>query len=584
MDTIKPILEQKFWIILVVGLGMTFSGWWMTTGTLKGVITTRKGALDAAEKSIPSGEVPGPDWAAKLTVVNAQQRELVDAGRKVLFERQRQSMKWPAQVAGYMRRVPWKQPIPGDALELYRIGYETEMNRVIAALNPLDLQTGKGLVVVAPTVHQNYKQLVPYFKDIPPDKDQMWDLQEDFWVLEPFHQLISDYNGGPNGARIDAVIHRIDRLELHGGDRAKIGQAAPAAPGATSPGASMSAAYAPAGFGPGGPGGAAVGAFNTAVEFDPVEEFGPSGAVAGAIGMMSSPAMSSPGAPGAAGGKPTPGRRYIDDEKGPYRTRGFYMSVVMDHRRLPDFLIELTTNEKCPWPIEIVRVQMQRLNEDDPETGLPIAASGLGIAAAGPMSTSGFGGPSGFGGTSPEFSSSPSFGGPSYSSESPGLSSGAPAGYSGGVSTELFGAESFGTIAPTAGASPEAQAAVGSYETIIADPNMARVTIAGLFIMINPSEAEKVSEEEWDRLNAPKPVETPTPAEPAAVAADGEAMPADAPDATTPPDPSDAPDPGSTPDPDAPAKPTDPDDAEKPAGTPANPPPTPPPGENSDNS
>ena len=51
----------------------------------------------------------------------------------------------------------------------------------------------------------------------------------------------------------------------------------------------------------------------------------------------------------------------------PYKTRGFYLSVVMDHRKVPTLISELTSSASCAWPVEIVRVQVTRIFDDDVE-------------------------------------------------------------------------------------------------------------------------------------------------------------------------------------------------------------------------
>ena len=47
-------------------------------------------------------------------------------------------------------------------------------------------------------------------------------------------------------------------------------------------------------------------------------------------------------------------RRYVDDDPAlPYKTRGFYLSVVMDHRRVPELIAALTANG-TNWTTSVV--------------------------------------------------------------------------------------------------------------------------------------------------------------------------------------------------------------------------------------
>jgi hypothetical protein len=58
---------------------------------------------------------------------------------------------------------------------------------------------------------------------------------------------------------------------------------------------------------------------------------------------------------GDGGQEPKEPPRYVDDnEEEPYRTRGFKLKVLMDHRHISDFLVALSDSN---WPVEIIRVQ-----------------------------------------------------------------------------------------------------------------------------------------------------------------------------------------------------------------------------------
>ena len=58
MEALEPVLKQKFWILLGMGIIMTFVGWWMATGQILAAITDRKNKIEAAEKSIPTSDIP----------------------------------------------------------------------------------------------------------------------------------------------------------------------------------------------------------------------------------------------------------------------------------------------------------------------------------------------------------------------------------------------------------------------------------------------------------------------------------------------------------------------------------------------
>ena len=73
MQALEPVLKQKFWILLGMGILMTFIGWWMATGQIAQAITERKTKIEAAEGSIPKGDIPNDNWTKRLSEVNDRQ-------------------------------------------------------------------------------------------------------------------------------------------------------------------------------------------------------------------------------------------------------------------------------------------------------------------------------------------------------------------------------------------------------------------------------------------------------------------------------------------------------------------------------
>jgi translation initiation factor IF-2 len=54
--------------------------------------------------------------------------------------------------------------------------------------------------------------------------------------------------------------------------------------------------------------------------------------------------------------------RYCDDKK-EWKTRGFSLEVIMDHRRIPDLLVALSNIEG--WPVNILRVHVADYKDED---------------------------------------------------------------------------------------------------------------------------------------------------------------------------------------------------------------------------
>ena len=476
MERLEPVLKQKFWILLGMGILMTVVGWWMDTGTMAATIKTRKAEVEAAEKKIPADLIPNAEWSNGLAALNVQQDLAVKSATRVLWERQRARMTWPETVTEFAWKEGYRKPIDVAGRENYRNDYENDVRRVWETVRPFNRIDGSGIVDfgLAKLPRQAWNSA--------PSSDQMWDAQEDLWLLEGLLQLIAEVNGGANSTRLDAHIHGIEKLTLHGGQPAGQRTLASAATGSSGAGSGMDMSSFSGGFGSGSGGGGGGGAAAAAsADFDVKEELGDDGSgAAGQGGAMSS--FGSAGALSGGGSAAPKGRRYIDDDKAlPFRTRGFYMTLIMDHRKIPNLISELSASEKSAWPIEIIRVQVVRLNEDDLEGR---GGGGGGFSPGSGGNSESFGGSSGANLSGGGFTENSSFGGAS----SPGFS--------------VEGGSSGGGAATAQGA-----AALAALMNATQDPNMSRVAISGIITLYN-----EVTPEVGGAPPASSPPATTTPA------------------------------------------------------------------------
>ena len=462
---------------------MTFIGWWMATGQIAQAITERKTKIEAAEGSIPKGDIPNDNWTKRLSEVNDKQDSSIKQTQLGLWKRQLERMELPQGLT----KVEYQQTLQNADRELFRDAYADEVRKVWKMLNPMDVD---GTGVVKFSLNQMFKVMnqKPWII-APPKSEIIWEVMEDLWLLEGLFQSIAEVNGGPQSNRTEAVIHQIDRLELRGG-----GDKLASAPSSGGGGANdmmMGGGMGgpPRGY-PGGEmaggGGAASSLPVISAEFDPKEEFGDDGGGTGAGfggggggfggggGNMGSLSMMGGGGADATAEKAV--KRYVSNEdRLPYKTRGFYLSVKMDHRRIPQLLAELTANDKSVWPVEILRVQMSRLHEDDSPSSLP-SGGGSDYASRMPLGQSSIG----LGGVT-------------------SLPGGGDDGLS-GFSESLSG--------PAAGSAAnllQQKAAAELLDIALKDPYMAQVTVCGVFAMYRKVELPKV-----EPVAAPKPA-TPVP-------------------------------------------------------------------------
>ena len=514
MERLEPVLKQKFWILLGVGMLMTIVGWWMATASMASAIAERKTKIEAAEKSVPKDDVPNESWSKRLAVVNATQESSIKVTQVGLWKRQLAKMSLPE---GLDPHLEFNAKIPNIQRELFRDGYIGEVRQVWKKLNPMDFD-GSG--IVAYPFGKMFKVLGKNsWRDAPPDTEEIWTLMEDLWLLEGLFQSLATVNGGREANRSDACIHQIDKLELRGGGE-KPQNGGPGGGGGGADGgmfAGMSAVMASQNASkrqPGLEGGGGAGMSAISAEFDPREEFGDDGSGAagggGAQGGMSMGSMMSMmgGGDAASGTAEKTVNRYMvsADPKLPYRTRGFYLSVKMDHRKIPQLIAELTANEMSVWPVEVLRVQMSRINEDD---------------SAGSAGMGGTRGMSGMGGMADAM----------RMSQSSSMGSSGALASAGSGNDDAFGAGSFGAGGSTSANSPQELAAKASLENALRDPCMAQVTLCGVFILYNKVVEEAV-EVKPNSTTPENPDESANPEAKSSVAGDEIGTESDAPPGT----------------------------------------------------
>lgn len=413
MDKLKPIITHRFWILFGLALILPFVGYWMATSKLAAEITERWDTLDKAHAGIPTGAgSPNDSWITAVQQYNQKRAARNKQAHRLLWNRQTELCYWPEDIRADMEQCAYRGAIEsGEAVtrvpNLYREDYETEVRRVWHLAEPLDPYTMTGklefpLEMMPRVPISEWQNRAPTFQEI-------WDAQEDLWLLTDLFQAISRVNAGANSIA-DAHVRKIEDIRLFGAERGT-GAAGASPGGMMSGGMPSDVAMDPMmGMGMGGlpgdmvmGGGSGMGGarsvsadFNLSEEFSNVQ-FGSGGGRGGAgpMGMdmamgggfggsMMMPEMGGPADMGAmgemGGGTATPQvRRYVDNDEGqPYRTRGFYMKVVVDHRRVPDLLVELTNSR---WPVEIIRVHQVSRGAGTSTTGAMGGAYDLAMGA-----------------------------------------------------------------------------------------------------------------------------------------------------------------------------------------------------------
>lgn len=395
MDKLEPLIRHRFWILFGLSIPLALTGYFLASGEMKAATTAKEEALKKTLDGVPKGVTePNDKYAAGLKVINDRLQAENKVEVQKLWEAQRPRMDWPT-VMVKNNYIPneYRGEIEDAARRYYTRVYGDAVKRAWEKVQPVvDDPPPVGLEVTWPKKVLLMPETIPlhqFHDTLTPSTKQIWDAQEDIWLLELLFEGIARANRDATWIG-DAPVRRIDTLFLTGGSGTPALQGAGGVGGAGAAfdsyeeeddhgGGGMNAGASGlaglAGMLSGGAGGVGGGS----VSFNPAEEFGmplpdpdaPTASGAGANAMES--AFLAPGdeeesgfgAAGMAGmmlggaGGMSGGYRYIGDpgtvEAAPYRERGFYISAIVMLPELPRIFADLSSSE---WPIRVLRFQI----------------------------------------------------------------------------------------------------------------------------------------------------------------------------------------------------------------------------------
>lgn len=341
----EQVLKYKFWILSGLVLPLALVGFFMANAAMQAATEERISQLKGIQP--PNANQPNDTFtevarkqADELTQANAAQLKRLD---KI----QRAWMTWPKEIERGLERKPdtgeiiYRADIKTDFRVRYPAEYEKQMRELWLKLNPVIPSglpyTSRNLVFCDPTVLPMH----PFPPGRVPSSQAIWDAQEDFWILSMLVEAINRTNAVAQFNVSDSAIREISYLELFGGsgESTVLAGAASGTPGAEYSGTEYMTT-------PGGsPQGTGLGITfaDGQAGFDPQEEYG---SQAGAAGTGSAEAAYMGAESGLFGGAAMAAKplRYIGFDEanpGPYRRRGFYISLLILERKIPDFVTNL---------------------------------------------------------------------------------------------------------------------------------------------------------------------------------------------------------------------------------------------------
>jgi hypothetical protein len=523
MDKLQPLIRHRYWICFCFAVIFATVGWWMASGSLAVAIETERKKVDDAFSKVKNGvNDPNEHWVAAAKKRNEADQSAKQAASRLLWQRQKSARKWPTVLEAELSNIPYFDQIKSNtARARWARNYPTQIQQLLDIVKPFKRATGEGLVIVGLN-NISYKPFRSW-RTGPPSSAEIWNNQEDIWLLQSLLSSIAKVNDGATRLS-ESQVRQINRLHLRGGDP----EAPPASAmgggmemggmsmgGMSMGGMSMGGMSMPGGegaaMGMGMAMGGGVGGLNAAGVPNPAKAFEGSpgndilaeefGAVAGSGGLGGSPMgnmdsmalaerMSGGGgdAMGVGGASaPVEEVRYVHQKEGLYKTRAFLLDVVVRDDQVPNLLASLTNSD---FPVEIVRVDIasgvksgsgvsggNMMTAGEGESGDAVAMgmpSGMGEM----MAPGGMGSMSGLG-------SDPSFG------MTPGTGMDMPGGDGMGLGMGEYGMSGSGGLATGSSA---ATRGAEIYQAAMSDPLLVTVKIGGLMTLYQSLEEAQQQE------------------------------------------------------------------------------------------
>ena len=478
MDKLQPLIKHRYWICFGLSLVFVVVGWWMASGAIAVEILARKDAVEKSfDKAKQGANDPNQFWVEAAKKENTKDDAAYKSASAQLLQRQKDARRWPDVLANDLKGITYRTDVKDSTTRgRWASIYRDEIEKLLTIVKPF--KNGEGLVVVdtSKITHKPFNS----WRTAYPSSTEIWDAQEDIWLLQSLLTSIARVNEG--ATRIsESQVRQISRLHLRGGDRN--------ATTASSGGGMM-----------GGMGGEMAGMGMGA------EMMGGAGGMGGGM-AMGMDAMSMGGGAGGMGGAAAPVEevRYVDDgaDLG-YKTRAFLLDVIVRDDQLPNLLASLTNSD---FPVEIVRVEV--VSRSAPRS----SGGGGGMPGMGPGMMSGMG--AGGSGDMADMGGGPGFG-------MAGDLGGGGAGFGAGAEMPdasatggAYGAESGGydggagsrAMMPGGGAGAAQNKGKEAIQVAMADPLLVMVKIGGLMTLYQSAqEADaQAATAETDEASAPEP-------------------------------------------------------------------------------
>jgi hypothetical protein len=355
VDKLKVILKhlqkQHFWLLSIVCIVAGLTGWMMASKRLAEAYARGKSEIEGAFSGLDTinnePNYPNGRWKEELGKLTHEERQKVKAAWELVYNEQKQLLKWPGDVLGEdfvktVEALPNGGEIPPPLRERYGQLIQQELPKLLVTVSTEEKSADKSKPgEAAPKIvwegHAQLQKGLDWKSQAPRSAD-VWLAQEDLWIYAAVLQILDKVNTG----KYVLPISRIEKLS--------IGEAA--------------AADLQKGMQPGH-----------------IDRVGKAEAAVEAIDAGGGPAPVAP-AGEEEGGKPADEGRYVGADGKPlpggtaakeqFKRMPVFMRLKMDQRELPKLLVECANS---PLPLEVMQLRINPTTAAAPGGARPSSAT-----------------------------------------------------------------------------------------------------------------------------------------------------------------------------------------------------------------
>lgn len=252
MEQVKVYLailkKHHFWLLIVVAMLLAAYGWFAGTKALDTEFAANRSTIDSAfsgAQAVKAGD-PNPSFKEQTDALHERQKTTTLAAWQRLYNRQRENLKWPESVK-QIGDLKASAPISVDDRQAYWQYFRAEFPKLFGKIEPLEavpevappagtggtLARGAGRTLdrgagaPAATKKNELKGKVDWpapdrealvkryeWRGVPTNI-QVRMAQEDYWIYESLLDIIATVNAGANTtSHTNAAIRKIDTLKI----------------------------------------------------------------------------------------------------------------------------------------------------------------------------------------------------------------------------------------------------------------------------------------------------------------------------------------------------------------------------------